>query len=75
MWHSHMQEPLKYIADCHRLVGYVIYHSPWPIVEDSAMQTACTKTNQIWKDEFSNDIETDHLYNTIDQNADWDWDE
>ncbi len=29
-----MQEPSNYTDDCLRLVGYVIYHDPWPIVED-----------------------------------------
>ncbi|CAF1421944.1 unnamed protein product [Rotaria sp. Silwood1] len=72
MWHSHMQEPLKYIADCHRLVGYVIYHAPWPIIEDNTMKKSQEKTNQIWKDEFGSGIQTDHLYNTIDQRVDWD---
>ncbi|CAF3859124.1 unnamed protein product [Rotaria sordida] len=72
MWHSHMQEPLKYIADCHRLVGYVIYHAPWPIIEGNTMKKSREKTNQIWKDEFSSGIQTDHLYNTLDQQADWD---
>ncbi|CAF3684072.1 unnamed protein product [Rotaria sp. Silwood1] len=71
MWHSHMQEPLKYIADCHRLVGYVIYHAPWPIIEDNTMKKSQEKTNQIWKDEFGSGIQTDHLYNTIDQRVDW----
>ncbi|CAF1156312.1 unnamed protein product [Rotaria sordida] len=72
MWHSHMQEPLKYIADCHRLVGYVIYHAPWPIIEGNTMNKSREKTNQIWKDEFGSGIQTDHLYNTLDQQADWD---
>ena len=66
-----MQEPVKYIEDCQRLVGYVIVHAPWPIVEDQAMKEAHRKTDQIWKDEFASEIETDHLYNTVDQRADW----
>ena len=66
-----MQEPLKYTADCMRLVGYVILHSPWPIVEDDTMKSSCDLTDDIWKQEFDTDINTDHLYNTIDQMCDW----
>ncbi|CAF4731189.1 unnamed protein product [Rotaria sp. Silwood1] len=35
IWHSHMQEPLKYASDCIRLVGYVIDHAPWPSVDET----------------------------------------
>ena len=61
-----MQEPLNYEADCLRLVGYVIYHDPWPIVEDKDMEKSCNQDVQIWKDEFQCDLETDHLFKTPD---------
>ncbi|CAF2738746.1 unnamed protein product [Rotaria sp. Silwood2] len=61
IWHSHMQEPLKYVADCIRLVGYVINHSPWPQIDDHTMKKSCDKTNDIWKEEFDSDITTDHV--------------
>ncbi|CAF4669346.1 unnamed protein product, partial [Rotaria sp. Silwood2] len=70
MWHAHMQEPLNYAADCIRLVGYVIFHHPWPIIEDDTMKKSCDKVDAIWKQEFDSDITTDHLYNTIDQVVD-----
>ncbi|UJR07065.1 hypothetical protein I4U23_011353 [Adineta vaga] len=71
MWHSHMQEPLKYVADCVRLVGYVIYHDPWPIVEDEKMKKSCDKVDQIWRDEFQCELGTDHLYDTSDNDNRW----
>ncbi|CAF3077646.1 unnamed protein product, partial [Rotaria sp. Silwood2] len=61
IWHSHMQEPLKYVADCIRLVGYVNNHSPWPQIDDDTMEKSCDKTNDIWKKEFDSDITTDHV--------------
>jgi hypothetical protein len=57
-----MQEPLNYAADCVRLVGYVIYHSPWPMSKDDAMKQARNQSDNIWKDEFDVDIRTDHLF-------------
>jgi hypothetical protein len=63
-----MQEPSKYTDDCLRLVGYVIYHDPWPIVEDKTMKKSCDQVDQIWKDEFKCQIETDHLHNTSGNN-------
>jgi len=66
-----MQEPLNYEADCIRLVGYVIFHSPWPMIEDDTMKKTRDKTDDIWKQEFESDITTDHLYNTVDSAADW----
>ncbi|CAF4920124.1 unnamed protein product [Rotaria sp. Silwood2] len=27
IWHSHMQEPLKYTLDCIRLVGHIVDHT------------------------------------------------
>jgi hypothetical protein len=66
-----MQEPLNYAADCIRLVGYVIFHAPWPMMEDDTMKKSCDKTNDIWKQEFESDITTDHLYNTIHNKTDW----
>ena len=71
MWHSHMQEPLKYAADCIRLVGYVIYHDPWPMIEDKTMKNSCDRVDQIWKDEFQCNIDTDHLYNIPDTDYAW----
>jgi len=59
-----MQEPSKYADDCLRLVGYIVYHDPWPIVEDKNMKKSCDQVDQIWKDEFKCEIEMDHLYNT-----------
>ncbi len=66
-----MQEPFNYEADCLRLVGYVIYHDPWPIIEDKNMKKSCDQIDQIWKDEFQCEIEIDHLYNTSDNNNTW----
>jgi hypothetical protein len=66
-----MQEPLNYAADCMRLVGYVIFHSPWPMIEDDTMKKTRKKTDDIWKQEFASDITTDHLYNTVEDAADW----
>jgi hypothetical protein len=59
-----MQEPLNYEADCRRLIGYIIYHDPWPNVEDDNMKKTCDQVDQIWRNEFQCGIETDHLYNT-----------
>ncbi|CAF3313140.1 unnamed protein product [Rotaria socialis] len=71
MWHAHMQEPLKYAADCLRLVGYIISHSPWPIIEDKKMKKKRDTTDKIWKEEFQSEISTDHLYNTVEETYDW----
>jgi hypothetical protein len=65
-----MQEPLNYAADCIRLVGYVIYHNPWPMIEDETMKEARDQTDNVWKNEFQADIMTDHLFNTIDNSFD-----
>ena len=65
MWHSHMQQPLNYVADCMHLVGYVIHHAPWPMIEDEKMKTQREKTDDIWMQEFKNEISTDHLYDTL----------
>ncbi|CAF4677962.1 unnamed protein product, partial [Rotaria socialis] len=70
MWHAHMQEPLKYAADCLRLVGYIISHSPWPIIEDKKMKKKRDTTDKIWKEEFQSEISTDHLYNTVEETYD-----
>ena len=32
--HSHMMHPLAYDADCLRLLGKYLHHSPWPEVDD-----------------------------------------
>ena len=66
-----MQEPLNYLADCIRLVGYVIYHDPWPIIEDNTMKKERNRTDDIWKDEFEADLMTDHLFNTLENIIDW----
>lgn len=66
-----MQEPLKYTADCIRLVGYVIAHSPWPIVEDKKMKKESERKDGIWKQEFQSEILTDHLYDTIGAKFNW----
>ncbi|CAF1416648.1 unnamed protein product [Rotaria sp. Silwood1] len=65
IWHSHMQEPLKYASDCIRLVGYVIDHAPWPSVDEKKMKSSCNDTINAWKKEFEIDMSTDHLYNTV----------
>ncbi|CAF1306571.1 unnamed protein product [Rotaria sordida] len=64
IWRAHMQEPLNYVADCLRLVGYVISHDPWPIVKDNNMKNSYDRIDQIWKQEFGSDKATDHLYDT-----------
>ncbi|CAF1009309.1 unnamed protein product [Rotaria sordida] len=71
IWHSHMQEPLKYASDCIRLVGYVIDHSPWPSVDENKMKSSCNDTINAWKKEFESDMSTDHLYNTIQDTFDY----
>ncbi|UJR10791.1 hypothetical protein I4U23_014978 [Adineta vaga] len=71
IWHSHMQEPLKYVSDCLRLVGYVIDHAPWPSVDANKMKTSCDDTTKAWKKEFDSDMYTDHLYNTKDNISDY----
>jgi hypothetical protein len=70
MWHSHMQEPLNYAADCIRLVGHVIYHNPWPMIEHETMKKARNQTDNVWKNEFQEGIMTDHLFNQIDGRCD-----
>ncbi|CAF4863740.1 unnamed protein product [Rotaria sp. Silwood1] len=71
IWHAHMQEPLKYTADCLRLVGYIMFHAPWPIIEDKKIKKKSDRTDNIWKEEFQSEISTDHLYNTIEEILDW----
>ena len=66
-----MQEPLKYAADCNRLVGYIIDHAPWPSVDEEEMQSACDDTTKAWKDEFQSEMEKDHLYNTTAVEYNW----
>jgi hypothetical protein len=60
-----MQEPLNYKADCHRLVGYIIYHDPWPIVKDKTIKKSDNKASQFWKEEFERDINTDHCTTSV----------
>lgn len=68
-----MQEPIKYISDCLRLVGYVIDHAPWPSVDHQEMKTACKQTMNSWEKEFQTDMSADHLYNTKGNSYDtWD---
>ena len=57
-----MQEPLNYENDCERLVGYIIYHDSWPVIEDQTMETTPYHVNRMWKREFHCDLDTDHLY-------------
>ena len=66
-----MQEPLKYAADCIRLVGYVIDHAPWPSVDGNEMKNSCDDTTNAWKKEFDTDMSTDHLYNTVGDGYEW----
>lgn len=55
-----MQEPVNYAGDCLRLVGYIVYHNPWPVIEDQQMKDSHDRVNRIWEDEFHNSIDTDH---------------
>ncbi|CAF1466581.1 unnamed protein product [Adineta steineri] len=64
IWHSHMQEPLKYASDCIRLVGYIIDHAPWPSVDTNKMKRSCDDTMNALKMKSDNDMRADHLYNT-----------
>ncbi|CAF3763973.1 unnamed protein product [Rotaria sp. Silwood1] len=61
IWHCHMQEPLKYANDCHRLAGCLIDHHPWPSIDESHIKQSCQNLNQYWKKEFQNDISIDHF--------------
>ncbi|CAF1067084.1 unnamed protein product [Adineta ricciae] len=74
IWHSHMQEPLKYVADCQRLVGYVVDHAPWPSVDANKMKKSCDDTANVWKREFDSDMQFDHLFNTKTNELDWHYD-
>jgi hypothetical protein len=60
-----MPKPLIYKADCHRLVGYMIYHDPWPTVKDKTKTKSCNKASQFWKKEFERDINTDHCTTSV----------
>ncbi|CAF3335140.1 unnamed protein product [Rotaria sp. Silwood2] len=71
IWHAHMQEPLKYATDCLRLVGYIIVHAPWPIIEDKKIKQEKERKDSIWKEEFQSEISMDHLFNTIEGTYDW----
>ncbi|CAF4305321.1 unnamed protein product [Adineta steineri] len=64
IWHSHMQEPLKYASDCIHLVGYIIDHAPWPSVDTNKMKRSCDDTMNALKTKSDNDMRADHLYNT-----------
>ncbi|CAF1418201.1 unnamed protein product [Didymodactylos carnosus] len=69
IWHSHMQEPLKYATDSIRIVGYIMDHAPWPSTDVDKTKQSCLDTNNIWKNEFGCDISTDHLHDAVkDQN-------
>ena len=67
-----MQEPVKYAADCQRLVSYLIDHLPWPSVDRNQMKESCQDTMKIWKDEFNVEMKTDHLYDTKSSYQGWD---
>ncbi len=56
-----MQEPINYEADCLRLVGYIIYHDPWPIVEDKTIKKSCDQVLQIWRDEFKCEMDSSYI--------------
>lgn len=66
-----MQEPLKYLSDCLRIIGYSVDHSPWPSVDKVKMKQSCDDTNSDWKQEFKSDMSTDHLYNTVSATYDY----
>lgn len=57
-----MQEPLNYEADCLRLVGYIIDHNPQLNIENEEIKKFSNEFNQIWKNEFQCEIETDYLF-------------
>ncbi|CAF3747094.1 unnamed protein product [Rotaria sp. Silwood1] len=62
VWHSHMQEPLKYADDCNRLIWFVMDHIPWSSTKtEDQITESYEKINEIWKAEFDRDMETDHL--------------
>ncbi|CAF1439208.1 unnamed protein product [Adineta steineri] len=62
VWHSHMQEPLKYADDCNHLIGFVIDHVPWSSnVAENHIKESYEKLNEIWKIEFDRDMEIDHF--------------
>jgi len=56
-----MQEPLKYTSDCRQYVGYIIDHIPCLSIKTTQMMELNEKINDIWKAEFNNDINIDHL--------------
>ena len=65
MWYSHMQEPLKYAADCQRLGGYLIDHK-WTTEGDrkKRQEESDNRTFDVWKNEFQAEMSMDHLFNT-----------
>ena len=32
VWHSHQLHPQRYFGDCRHNIGFVLFHSPWPLV-------------------------------------------
>ncbi|CAF1520752.1 unnamed protein product [Adineta ricciae] len=63
-WHSHMQEPLKYIDDCNRLFGVMINHIPWSSTKTTDTDQITVfheKMIDIWNEEFERNLDTDHL--------------
>ncbi len=67
-----MQEPLKYASDCYHLVGHIIDHVPWPFLDENKMKNSCNDASMAWTKEFNTDISTDHLYNTKEENDNYD---
>jgi hypothetical protein len=57
-----MEMPLNYASDCVRLAGYLIDHTPLPLIEKDQTTKPYVSTNNIWKEVFDHDIATDHLY-------------
>jgi hypothetical protein len=66
-----MQEPLKYATDCIHFIEYVIDHAPGSPIEEDKMRVNSDGRSVRWRQEFQNDISTDHLYNTIDISCDY----
>jgi hypothetical protein len=63
MWHAHMTLP-SYLEDTTRILGFPLQHQPWkkaktllPVEPESTL--AC-----LWKQEFSTDIASDHVFQT-----------
>ncbi len=56
VWHYHILDTRKYIADCDRLFGTYLHHDPYFGIggEDNCRENeiAWEETKQLWEDEF-----------------------